>query len=349
VVPVGIYAHYQEWNSELVFALNFVGIIPMAWLIGKSTEDLALVTGDVIGGLLNATFGNVVEMLLCVAGIQQNQLSVTKCTLVGSILSNVLLVMGCSFLIGGCFYKTQNFCASGASVQVSLLVLGTMSLALPTMFYTLLGAEEERMLQDSRAVSCMLLAVYVAYLYFQIRTHPHIFQSEEADDDEVPDMYASTATVLLAVCTVITSVMTDFLVDSIEGTVESWQLSQEFIGIILLPIIGNAVEHYSAISVAAKNKMDLSLGVAAGSGCQMALFVTPFTVIAGWVMDKPMSLDFHPFQVIVMLASVLMANTTLQDGASNWLEGLMLVVAYIMVGAVYFVQLPSETHTLLAG
>mmetsp|Transcript_25134 Transcript_25134/g.55309 ORF Transcript_25134/g.55309 Transcript_25134/m.55309 type:complete len:206 (+) Transcript_25134:3-620(+) len=205
------------------------------------------------------------------------------------------------------------------------------------------------MVQDSRIVSCLLLVVYFAYLFFSIYTHSYLFQSEGGEEEEIPDMGPWLAASLLFVFTIITSYCTEFLVDAIDGTIDSWHLSQEFIGIILLPIIGNAVEHYTAITVAAKNKMDLSLGVAAGSGCQMALLVTPFTVLAGWYMDKPMSLDFHPFQVIVLTFSVLVVGSCLQHGTSNWLEGVMLIVAYTMVALVYFFQDDSPDGSLLIG
>lgn len=352
----------------------------MAWLIGKSTEDLGEVTSGTIAGLLNATFGNVVEMLLCVAGIQSNQLAVVQCTLVGSILSNLLLVMGTAFIVGGTRYKIQRFSKIGAGSQSSLMILAVLVLTLPTM-YSQLVPGEQAILDISRGCSLLLLLVYLQYLVFQLKTHPELFEAPEEQADshgvtsmggdepsEDDDMLASrkvpaelpgriddadndvdeeddeaamsprTAIVVLGLCTVLTTFCSEYLINSIEDTIEALHISKEFIGIVVLPIIGNAAEHYSAILVAYKNKMDMSLGVAVGSSCQMALLVTPFTVLVGWWCDRPMSLDFHPFQVTVLLCAVLIVANVLQDGSSNWLEGSMLTTAYVSIATIYYFE-----------
>jgi Ca2+:H+ antiporter len=344
-VPIGLWAHASGQSDGVIFTMNFIGIIPLAWLIGKSTEDLAAMTGDVLGGLLNATFGNIVEMLLCIAGIRNGQLIVTQCTLMGSILSNLLLVMGCAFFLGGCFYKVQVFQQAGASVQCSLLLLSSLALGLPTAYGSMMSKSDEHdawtVLEISRWVSILLLVGYCAYLYFQLKTHIFLFQAEEAEEEEPVDMAPATAVVVLATATVVTSMTTENVIDSIEGTVEACQLSQEFIGIILLPIIGNAAEHYTAVTTAVYNKMDLSLGVAVGSSCQMALLVAPFTVLVGWYFDQPMSLDFHPFQLLVLIFSVLIVMSILSNGQTNWLEGVMLLLAYVIICFIYFLERPQ--------
>lgn len=339
-IPLGCFAHMSNWSAQWRFTTNFIGIIPLAWLIGKSTEDISAVTSGTVGGLINASFGNVVEMLLCIAGIRQNQIIVTQCTLVGSILSNLLLVLGTAFFVGGVFYKTQTFSQQGAQTQCSLMSLGVFSIGLPTIYVNILHQDEEweHMVTVSRWVSLLLLGIYFAYLYFQLHTHAHLFEDEEGEEEEPPDLSPYAAGVLLAVCTITTKFSTDFLIASIEGTVETFELSKEFIGIILLPIIGNAAEHYTAITVAARNKMDLSLGVAAGSSCQMALLVTPFTVIVGWFCGRDMTLDFHLFQLAVLLMSVVLVNSILSNGSSNWLEGLMLVATYFIIALIYYFE-----------
>jgi Ca2+:H+ antiporter len=344
-IPIGFWAAKTEQPDMVIFATNFMAVIPLAWLIGKATEDLAAVTGDVLGGLLNATFGNVVEMLLCVAGVRSGQLIVTQCTLIGSILSNLLLVMGCAFFLGGCFYKVQVYSQAGASVQCSLLLLCTLALGLPTGYGFLMQKEDQKdddtVLLVSRYVSVLLLLMYAGFLYFQLRTHVFLFQSEAEEEEEVVDLIPTAATILLATATVITSMTTDQLIESIQGTVVAWGLSQEFIGIILLPIIGNAAEHYTAITTAVYNKMDLSLGVAVGSSCQMALLVTPFTVVMGWIFDQPMSLDFHPFQMFLLFFAVIICTSVLSNGQTNWLEGLMLLMAYVIISTIYFCESPA--------
>jgi len=351
-IPGGFVSKYQDWPDWSIFTCNFFAILPMAWLIGKSTEDLASSTGDVLGGLLNATFGNVVEMLLCVAGIRQGEIAVVQCTLIGSILSNMLLVLGTAFMWGGLFYHTQTFSPHGAKTQTSLMMLAAMGTVLPTC-YSILSPDGPGEARATRTMSlwCAVfqLMMYCQYLLFMMKTHTFFFESEEqesmkeensesVDDDEDVDMTPRTATVVLAVCTILTSFCTEYLITSIQGTVHRWKVSKEFIGIVILPIIGNAAEHYTAIIVAGRDKIDLSLGVAVGSSCQMALLVTPFTVFAGWVFEQPMTLDFHPFQVSVLFMSVLIVAQVLKDGKCHWLMGSMLVSAYASIALIYWYE-----------
>eukprot|EP00931_Biecheleriopsis_adriatica_P054197 TRINITY_DN31865_c0_g2_i1.p1 TRINITY_DN31865_c0_g2~~TRINITY_DN31865_c0_g2_i1.p1 ORF type:complete len:416 (+),score=82.68 TRINITY_DN31865_c0_g2_i1:39-1286(+) len=348
-IPLGLVAQQLKLGPTVVFSLNFVAIIPLAWLIGKATEDVAARIGETAGGLLNATFGNVVEMLLCIAGIRNNEISVVQCTLLGSILSNLLLVMGCAFLFGGMYYPVQRYNQAGAATQCSLMALSVFAIGLPTLYTIVLKQESEweHMVEVSRWSSICLLGVYFAYMVFQLKTHASLFQDESGgeEEEEAPDLSPFTASVLLCVCTVVTSFATDALIEAIKGTIDDWKISKEFIGIILLPIIGNAAEHYTAIKVAMQNKMDLSLGVAAGSSCQMALLVTPFTVMVGWYYDTDMTLNFHAFQLAVLLFSVFLVTTILNNGQTNWLEGYILLVTYFVVSLIYFLEGPAE-HSL---
>jgi len=347
-VPLGFLAHYMEMKPQYTFLFNFVAIIPLAWLIGKATEDVAAKVGETAGGLLNATFGNVVEMLLCVAGIRNDEIVVVQCTLLGSILSNLLLVMGCAFLAGGLFFPVQKYNQAGAAVQTSLLSMSVLAVGLPTIYANILKQESEweHMVMVSRWTSVCLLGLYGAYLAFQLKTHADLFQDEEGGEEDEPDLSPVTAAVLLGVATVVTSFATDFLIDALKGTLDSWKVSKEFVGIILLPIIGNAAEHYTAITVAMRNKMDLSLGVAAGSSCQMALLVTPFTVIVGWCMGKEMTLNFHAFQFSVLLFAVFLVSSILSNGRSNWFEGYILLVTYFVVSIIYFFEGTGEDSSL---
>lgn len=348
-LPAGFWAKHAELEPQYVFLFNFVAIVPLAWLIGKATEDVAAKLGEAAGGLLNATFGNVVEMLLCISGIRNGEISVVQCTLLGSILSNLLLVLGCSFLAGGCFFHFQKYNQAGAATQCSLLGMSVFAIGLPTIYTNILKQDEEweHMVMVSRWASVFLLCVYFAYLVFQLKTHAHLFQDEEGEEEEeTPDLSAPTAAILLAITTVVTSFATDYLIDAIKGTVETWKVSREFVGIILLPIIGNAAEHYTAITVAMRNKMDLALGVAAGSSCQMGLLVTPFTVLVGWVLDKEMTLNFHAFQLAVLVFAVFLVTTILNNGKSSWLEGYILLITYIIVALVYFFEGTGEDASL---
>lgn len=344
-VPVGIYADKNNWPESSIFLTNFFAIVPLAWMIGTATEELSGHTGETLGGLINATFGNIVEMMLCVAGIREGQLTLTQSTLIGSILSNLLLVMGCAFVCGGLLFKTQSFSQAGASVQSSMLVLSVLALAIPTMYGSQINDVHKAtvILQLSRYTAVLLLGVYVLFLVFQLKTHAYLFEGDGGEAEE-PALSACFSAMLLAGCTVVTSMCTEALIASIEGTISSLHLSKEFIGIIMLPIIGNAAEHYTAITVAMRNKMDLSLGVACGSSVQMALLVTPFTVIVGWIVDQPMDLNFHPFQLGVLAVSIFVVTSILNNGQSTWVEGVMLLIAYIIIGLVYFFE-SSGTST----
>jgi len=352
--PLGFVSHHLDWQPQYIFTWNFIAIIPLAWLIGKATEDVAAKVGETLGGLLNATFGNVVEMLVCVSGIRNGEIGVVQCTLLGSILSNLLLVMGCAFLAGGCFYAVQEYNQSGAAIQCSLMAMSVFAIGLPTIYTNVLHQEAEwaHMVQVSRWASVFLLSIYAAYLFFQLNTHADLFKDKDGDEEEEeqPDVSPCTAAVLLAATTVVTSFATDHLIEALETTVDTWKISKEFVGIIMLPIIGNAAEHYTAITVAVKNKMDLSLGVAAGSSCQMALLVTPFTILVGWWYGVDMTLNFHAFQLAVLYFAVFLVTTILGTGRcqvegsmtligkTNWFQGYILLVTYFVLALIYFFE-----------
>lgn len=341
-IPFGFASHFYEWAPWARFVCNFFSILPMAWLIGASTEALANETGDLIGGLLNATFGNIVEMLLCIAGMLNDQITVVKCTLLGSILSNLLLVMGSAFIWGGINTKEpdglQKFKREGAGASSSLLILSVLGIVLPTMYAVEIPSGVEATRDISRSFSVLLLIAYVQYLYFQLISHPKMFSADDDDDDDNDDMKCKAAVLVLGICTVLTACCSEFLIESLEGAIDTWHVSKEFLGIIVLPIIGNAAEHYTAIIVAGRDKMDLSLSVAVGSACQMALFATPVTVLIGWAFGKDIDLNFHRFQAGVYVLAVILVSNILKDGTSNWLEGSMLLMAYIAIAFIYYFE-----------
>mmetsp|Transcript_102088 Transcript_102088/g.284215 ORF Transcript_102088/g.284215 Transcript_102088/m.284215 type:complete len:429 (+) Transcript_102088:140-1426(+) len=333
-VPLGIVAHYEEWNAALIFAFNFIAIVPLAGILGAATESLAVHTGQMVGGLLNATFGNAVELIVTINAIRANLIGVVQGSLMGSVLSNLLLVLGMAFFAAGCVTKESTFSARGACANMNCLTLGSMALALPTIYSTLPDSSPENTLMISRLCSLIIAAVYLLFLVFQLYTHADIFMSEDAEEEEEAALSVGSSGVLLLAATFAVAYCSDFLVDSIEEVSETYGLPKAFIGVILLPIVGNAAEHATAVTVAAKGKMDLSIGVAIGSSTQIALFVVPFSVIVGWICDVDMSLDFRIFDAAVMLLSVLFAASTLHDGTSNWLEGAMLVATYVMIAII---------------
>eukprot|EP00127_Corallochytrium_limacisporum_P005413 Clim_evm25s204 gene=Clim_evmTU25s204 len=333
--PLGILSGALNWGPGLTFSLNFLAIIPEAWLLGKATEELACRTGQIVGGLLNATFGNAVEIIVSFAALLRGPklVRVVQGSLLGSILSNLLLVMGMSFLFGGIYFPRQTFNARGAVTFSSLLTLSSVGLILPTAFsQTVAGQDEEKKLEGvSHFTALVLMLMYGLYLFFQLHTHSEMFEDEEEEEDEA--ILSLWFTIfLLAAVTALVAVNSEYLVGSIEAVQQNYGLSEMFIGIILLPIVGNAAEHVTAVTVAVKDKMDLSIGVAVGSSIQIALLVVPLTVVMGWIIDVPMTLNFELFETTIMLVSVLIVTSTLNDGESNWLEGAMLVSVYSIIG-----------------
>ncbi|KAM4062987.1 sodium/calcium exchanger protein [Hirsutella rhossiliensis] len=353
-VPIGIVAGACKWNSTAVFTINFFAIIPLAAVLSFATEEISMKLGETMGGLLNATFGNAVELIVSIVALKDGQIEVVQSSMLGSILSNLLLVMGMCFFFGGLVHRSQNglgieqnFSAAVAQTTCSLMTLSSASLVIPAALYGVLnqrGSNEKdsSILVLSRGTAIILLVLYVLYLVFQLRTHSNLFDAERqaADDDDEeedePCMGAVAAAVVLVVVTVLVAICADYLVGSIDDIVESAHISKAFIGLILIPIVGNAAEHVTAVVVALRDKMDLAMGVAIGSSIQIALGVTPFLVIVGWIIGQDMTLHFETFQTVAFAVSVLVVTYTVQDGKSNYLEGAMLLGLYIIIAVAFF-------------
>mmetsp|Transcript_29970 Transcript_29970/g.76865 ORF Transcript_29970/g.76865 Transcript_29970/m.76865 type:complete len:495 (-) Transcript_29970:211-1695(-) len=346
-VPLGFVVNYMQMNAVVIFFTNFAGLVPLALILGDCTEDLAVRFGDIIGGLLNATFGNVVEMILSVAALQKELYYVVATSLMGSVLSNLLLVLGCCFFFGGMYYKVQRFNTTVGKAGNSLLMLVCIGIIMPTLLVTINPDAKDLALPLSRIIAVMLACVYLVYLYFQLFSHSAIINEkvkvdsdgafeEEDEEEEVPSLSVSGGFGLLLLITVVVAFMSEFLTGSIEKVSEQvpW-LNQGFLGMIVLPIAGNACEHITAVLVAMRNKMDLSIGVAVGSSVQIALFVIPFMVLAGWAMDKPFTLEFDLFAVIMLTLSVILASFVTYDGASNYLLGVQLICVYLLLTVAY--------------
>jgi Ca2+:H+ antiporter len=340
-VPLGFAAHLLDWSDTMVFMLNFLAIIPLAKLLGFATEDIALRTGQTTGALLNATFGNAVELIIAIIALKEGEIRVVQASVMGSIISNLLLVLGCCFLAGGLKYKLQEFNETAAQTSASLMALACIALIIPAAFsYAVTGRAEHEIISLSHYTAIVLLIVYALYLYFQLGTHRHLYEADE-DDEQEPELTLAVSLILLAAVTLVVAACGEFLVSSIEGITESLGLTKTFVGLILLPIVGNAAEHVTAIGAAMKNKMQLAVGVAAGSSLQIALFVTPFLVVLGWIIGQPMTLFFDVFETVLLFVSVLIMNYLIQDGKSNWLEGALLLATYAII-AIAFYFYPDE-------
>lgn len=338
--PFSLLSKYLHWNDGFTFTFSMLTMIPLAWLLGDATEELALKTNVTIGGFLNATFGNAVELIVAILALKEGLLRVVQASLLGSILSNSLLVLGSAFFLGGLKYKEQQFNSAGAKTVSSMLMLAVLTLSIPATYMGITSwdadKEEKEILHVSHISAIVLFVMYLCFLLFQLKTHQHLFLSDDDDEEDEPTMTLFGALFLLALTTAIVSLEAEFVVDSIERVAESWGLSDTFIGIILLPIAGNAAEHVTAIKVAMNNKMDLTLGVVVGSSTQIAVLVVPVLVLLGWIIGQKLTLYFELLQTVIMALSVLIVNIVVGNGRSNWLEGALLLAAYFVIAVAFF-------------
>ncbi|MDM3844900.1 MAG: calcium/proton exchanger [Aphanizomenon gracile PMC644.10] len=341
-IPISLAAHFLEWGDLIVFITAALAILPLAAWMGTATEEITVVVGPGIGGFLNATFGNATELIIALVALNAGLIDVVKASITGSIISNLLLVMGLSMLLGGIRYKEQTFESVVARVNASSMNLAVIAILLPTaMNYTSIGISEATVQNLSLAVAIVLILVYGLTLLFSMKTHAYLYEvgvAEIEEDEEVihekPNVWLWSG--VLLVCTLLVAWESELLVDSLEVATSKLGLSALFTGVILVPIIGNAAEHATAVTVAMKNKMDLAMSVAVGSSMQIALFVAPVLVIAGWIFGQPMDLDFNPFELVAVAVSVLIANSISSDGKSNWLEGTLLLAAYTVLGFAFY-------------
>lgn len=339
-IPVSLAAHFLEWGELIVFITAGLAILPLAAWMGTATEEIAVVVGPSMGGLLNATFGNATELIIALVALNAGLINVVKASITGSIISNLLLVMGFSMLLGGLRYKEQTFQPIVARVNADSMNLAVIAMLMPTaMNYTSQGINEQTLQNLSIAVAVVLILVYALTLLFSMKTHSYLYdvgvaETEEETPHAKPNMMLWVS--VLLVCTLMVAIESEMLVDSLEVATSQLGLTALFTGVILVPIVGNAAEHATAVTVAMKNKMDLSLSVAVGSSMQIALFVAPVLVIAGRIMGKPMDLDFQPFELVAVVASVLIANSISSDGKSNWLEGTLLLATYTVLGFAFY-------------
>ncbi|NEP49503.1 MAG: calcium/proton exchanger [Moorea sp. SIO3C2] len=349
-IPISVAAEFLEWNSAVIFITSCLAIIPLAAWMGTATEEIAVVLGPNLGGLLNATFGNATELIIALIALNAGLVEVVKATITGSIIGNLLLVMGFAMLLGGLRYKEQEFQPIVARVNASSMNLAVIAMLLPTaMDTTSIGIPQSTLQQLSVAVALVLILVYGLTLLFSMKTHTYLFdvgmaemELEETDHGEIASSESKHQPNILlwvgvlVVVTLLVALESELLVDSLESATSQLGLTALFTGVILLPVIGNAAEHATAVTVAMKNKMDLSVSVAVGSSLQIALFVAPVLVLAGWFMGQPMDLDFNPFELVAVAVAVLITNSISSDGKSNWLEGVLLLAAYVVLGLAFY-------------
>ena len=333
VLDFGLHA-----DGNLIFIVSGAAILGLAWVVGLSTERLGSLTGPRVGGILNATFGNIAELIIAFFALQAGLIEVVKASLTGSIIGNLLLVLGASILVGGLRHGTQSFSQRIASSNASLLVLAVIGLFVPAVFAFTTGHPEQGTLtEESVLVAFALIAGYVLSLVYQF-TNPDatLGGHGELAEHGGPAWTVRVAIIVLVAAAVLLAVLSEILVSSIETFIESFGLSTFFVGVVLVPTIGNLAEHLVAVQLAAKNKMEFAMAVSYGSSLQVALFVAPVLVILGALMGQPIDLVFTPLEVAAVAAAVGISALIALDGESNWLEGALLTLVYIILAISFF-------------
>jgi Ca2+:H+ antiporter len=346
-IPISIAAHYLGWGSLSVFITSAIAIIPLAIWLSTATEEVAVVTGASIGALLNAVFGNATELIIALVALQQGLVDIVKASITGTIISNLLLVMGFSMLLGGLRYKEQEFKPVVARVNGSSMTLAVIAIILPTLVIeTSNGVKPEAIRNLSTTVAIVLIVVYALTLLFSLKTHSYLYdvglvelesgdpQNTTHEPTHKPNLWLWVGVLLAA--TVAVAYESELFVGVVEEATEGLGLTPLFTGVIVLPLIGGAAEYVTAVSVAIKNNMDLSVSIAMGSSLLVALFMAPLLVLVGLAIGQPMDLDFNPFEAVAVAVAVIVANLISLDGRSNWLEGTLLLATYTVLGLAFY-------------
>ena len=353
--PIAVALEFVHADHIIIFVIAAIALIPLAKLIGDSTEHLSIHYGASLGSLLNVTFGNAAEIIIAIVAINAGLLDLVKASISGAILGNILLIFGLSILAGGFKYKEQFFNRENTGLQSSMLFLAIIGLAVPTVLANTVNLEDGGSVNVESQVSIqilsdvlafLLLAVYIAGIIFTFFTHKQIFtqpvsrehhrEEKESKENHITHWSKKKSFLLLGLSMAGVIVVSEILVGSVEATTEEFGFGELFVGAIIVGIVGNAAEHSSAIILARKGKIDLSIGIAAGSGTQIALFVVPILVIAGIIMNKPFTLVFTLFELATIFLAAIILNLISHDGKSNWFEGIMLTVVYIIIAIGFF-------------
>ncbi|MFE8701472.1 calcium/proton exchanger [Cytobacillus sp. FJAT-54145] len=337
-VPLSVIGSLMQWPSVMLFIIYCVTIIALASYMGRATESLAIVTGPRIGGLLNATFGNAVELIISIFALKAGLIGVVLASLTGSVLGNLLLVAGLSFFVGGLKYKRQKYNVYDARHNSGLLVFGVIvAFVIPEVFATTMN--ESKTLSLSVGISVILITLYLAALFFKLVTHRGVYQSTHQDEEqheEEPEWGKKKAITILFLATLAVAYVSENLVHTFEVVAESFGWTELFIGVIIVAIVGNAAEHASAIIMAYKNKMDVAVEIAIGSTLQVAMFVAPLLVLISLFFPTAMPLVFTMPELIAMVTAVLLVVVIANDGESNWFEGATLLAAYLIMGIGFY-------------
>ncbi|HEY9656891.1 MAG TPA: calcium/proton exchanger [Allocoleopsis sp.] len=352
-IPISIAAEYLHWGSLVVFITAALAIIPLAIWLSTATEEIAVVSGPSIGGLLNAIFGNATELIIALVALKEGLVDIVKASITGTIVSNLLLVMGLSMLLGGFRYKEQEFQPVVARVNGSTMTVAVTAIILPALVVSTSGVNESEIRKISIAAAIILMIVYAMTLLFSLKTHSYLYDvglvdleaegasTEHAGEAHKPNLWLWMG--VLVISTIAVAVESEIFVGAVEEATAGLGLTPLFTGVILLPLVGGAAEYITAVRVAIKNNMDLSVSVAMGSSLLVALLVAPILILVGQVIGQPMDLNFNLFEVVAVTIAVALANLISLDGRSNWLEGALLLATYaVLATAFYFHPVPIE-------
>jgi Ca2+:H+ antiporter len=339
--PISWIVHTMLPESPWTFVSVAISLIPLAGLIGTGTEQLAARSGPAVGGFLNATFGNAAELIIAFVALRDGHVELVKASISGSIVGNLLLVLGASCFIGGLGRKSQKFHRTAATNMAAMLFLAVVALVMPAVFdlslYGTLRAHPKEIDRLSLSSAVVLIGAYAGSLIYAFTAHRDLFRSASASHEK-PAVSATTAVGILTVGTVLTTVQAEILVATLQPTLARFGFTELFVGVIVVALVGNAAEHYSAIAAARRDQMTLSVEIAVGSSAQIALLVAPVVVIYSFLIGRPMSLLFHPFEITAIALSVIATVIVTMDGESNWVEGLQLMAVYLILAlAFYFV------------
>jgi Ca2+:H+ antiporter len=341
-VPICWVLRATSPESSWIFIAAAISLVPLAGIIGLGTEELARRSGPTWGGFLNATFGNAAELIIALVALREGHLALVQASITGSIVGNLLLVLGLSFFVGGLGRRSQKFHRTAANNMAAMLFLAVVALVMPAVFdlvlYGTLAARPPAIDQLSLGSAGVLIGAYVGSLIYSFTAHRDLFRSTHETEEAGAQLSPTQACVLLGAGTVVTTVQAEVLVGALQTGLAAFGFTELFVGVIVIAIVGNAAEHYSAITAARRDEMTLAVEIAVGSSAQIALFVAPALVLYSYAIGTPMSLVFNPFEIVAITLSVLATSMVVADGESNWVEGLLLLAVYVILAmAFYFV------------
>lgn len=334
LIPAVLAMKILHANVALIFIASLLAIVPLAAIIGKATEELAIHTGPRAGGLLNATLGNAAELIITILALKEGLISIVKASIAGSILGNILLVLGLAAFVGGLKHEKLKFNCNVANLNTSLLLMIIIALSVPAIFSFSGHISEDKLQTLSLWTAVGLVLIYITSMLYSFKTHKHLFRTQDETREAEWSLRKSLFIMALSVVAVVA--MSEILVETIKPATKLLGLSEIFVGLILVPIVGNAAEHSAAILMALKNKMNIALEIAVGSSVQIALFVAPVLVFLGYVFNHPMNLLFNTLEIASIVLAIVVVNNMVRDNETDYMEGLILFVTYILISIGFF-------------